>query len=735
MSDVMGSAERVSRIDAVTVYRQGARVTRSLLVERTEQGYPEQVIFDALPMCLEDGSLTVRVTPLGASPAELPVASALKVALAVPAANPELRPAESAALRAARLQLKKQTELYDQCQREVTALAALQMLDRGRTKQGPPPPSPVAQRLGLLAFRTARAEELARSTREAAAQLQLAKKQLARLEDEEARRTSARNLRPDELAKRVIVELTQHHAATPRVRVSIEYHVRGARWAPAYTLSLDAQGRAELGLRALLRQRTGEDWKGVALQLSTADATRQTALPELPQLLIGRAQRPARRGFRPLPDGLESLFEDYDRARAAAFPAAATEFPNSRQGLAVAAAGGAHAAAAHAPPPPARPPAAPPAPVAAPAPAPAPEAFRMLAAQRELAEPQPVRRRRTMSAEPPRLSSMAGESAPPASLGAAPFGAPGALPDAQAGADLLQPEPELSLSDAQLDYGSLRMPGPLTPQRGRLGRASRLELYAEYTHVDVVVARVQFEQVALSVKRARELESSAPPSGYVYPNDDVFPALYAAEQPVDVTSDDEFHTVEVCRCAMQAALEYVAVPREAPHVFRQVTGVNPLPGPLLEGPIDVYMDGQYAMSSRLRTTPPGGKIQLGLGVEQRIKVARNTTYTEETGGLLRGHLDLLHGITIDLQSHLNVDVRVQIRERIPVTRPKEEELRVTLQTVEPAWRAYEEQTPPIEGAYAWHITLPASGKTSLKVRYAVRVPSKSELVGGNRREG
>ena len=60
-------------------------------------------------------------------------------------------------------------------------------------------------------------------------------------------------------------------------------------------------------------QRSAEDWRDVALTLSTAEPTRFTSLPELPSFRIGRRQRPpARRGWREPPAGADALFADYD---------------------------------------------------------------------------------------------------------------------------------------------------------------------------------------------------------------------------------------------------------------------------------------------------------------------------------------------------------------------------------------------------------------------------------------
>lgn len=85
----------------------------------------------------------------------------------------------------------------------------------------------------------------------------------------------------------------QVSAATPaKMTLSLKYSVPDAGWRPVYDarLKLPADGKpAELKLvqRALVFQRSGEAWEGVALKLSTATVTGRTASPVLQPVAIG----------------------------------------------------------------------------------------------------------------------------------------------------------------------------------------------------------------------------------------------------------------------------------------------------------------------------------------------------------------------------------------------------------------------------------------------------------------
>ena len=93
-----------------------------------------------------------------------------------------------------------------------------------------------------------------------------------------------------------------------------QYYVNWARWTPSYVCLLDsATNREAIAVRALICQRTSEDWSGVRLELSTATPTGWCELPELPSLRLGRSQTYSpQKAWRNPPQGAELLFADYD---------------------------------------------------------------------------------------------------------------------------------------------------------------------------------------------------------------------------------------------------------------------------------------------------------------------------------------------------------------------------------------------------------------------------------------
>jgi hypothetical protein len=148
----------------------------------------------------------------------------------------------------------------------------------------------------------------------------------------------------------------------------------------------------------------------------------------------------------------------------------------------------------------------------------------------------------------------------------------------------------------------------------------------------------------------------------------------------------------------------------------------------------VYVDGDYLLTSRLHTVAPKGTIELGLGVEEGLKVARNIQFAERTSGLLGGNLGLSHEITVDVTNNLSKDANVEIRERVPIVREGEDKVSVQISDVDPPWERFDQDRRQIEGAYRWRLDVPSGSTRTLKANYEISLSAKHEIVGGNRRE-
>jgi hypothetical protein len=209
-----------------------------------------------------------------------------------------------------------------------------------------------------------------------------------------------------------------------------------------------------------------------------------------------------------------------------------------------------------------------------------------------------------------------------------------------------------------------------------------------------------------------------------------------ADGVVDVVADGAWHSVPLGDRQCDAKVRYITVPREELLVYRVAVLQNPLSSPLLTGPAEVYVGGEYVLTATLPMVAARGELTLGLGVEQAIKVARNARFKEvREGEGVVAMVELVHDVDVDVVNHLGRAIEIEVRERVPVAAPNAE-VQVTEREVSPAWEVWDQQERGeiIKGGRRWRITVDAGATSALRARYVLRLFSNAEVQGGNRRE-
>jgi len=580
-------------------------------------------------------------------------------------------------------------------------------------------------------------------------------------------------------AARLVIEFDK---ARDSVDLEISYLVPAARWVPEYELRVEqSRDQAQLVMKALVAQRSGEDWSRIDLAFATADLNRSAELPELDSWRIGKAQPPKPSGWRELPDTIGELFNGYDRDLGV-LPApdipALPELPRSRRLGEQAEDKKTIQAKAddmlrrkferqmNA---------APPAPPASSRPAPAPQASRAeplgeLCDDAEMYEEDECTPEKEMAVEEacfdlPMEAPMApaSKSAPRRSAGmlraVAQAVASGGVKKMKRGAALggfaaddfsanaLEEDEyrttRLEASADALSFANLRMQGPgAERERGQLMAASMSERVAEQ------ISRASPETIGAlaSVSPSTLISRAAADAGALFqtalPDQAVpleqssghFAARYCMESPGNVPADGQLHALTLLRRDGKVRRIFQCVPRSDTNVYQLAEFANPLGLPLLAGAVRVFYGGDFVVKAPLRTTPPAKTIRVNLGVEQGISVARNTSFGETTSGLLGGDTDLRHKIEIDVHNKLSAPVRVEVFERIPVSRNDEVEVKLLSST--PKATAYDQADRGrlVQGGWKFSLDLEPGQKKRCTLEYQITIPSKQVLTGGNRRD-
>jgi hypothetical protein len=728
-----------TRVESVTLYHRGATVRRTATLD-FPGGLPSEVFLTGLPLSLVDHTVRVRFEAEGGIPVVL---SNVRVGLFAPPRGTPPVPPDQKELQIVRDSLSLLRDRISQLESETQRLVDVSVLARPEPEEGKmPPPAPMVARVALenlFEESVSKRLELTRQLRDEVKKQEEKERELVRAIQ---LASTAQHVKPDELRKSLHASLTSGGAIIKKGKLILEYFVLGARWAPSYQCRMTRDClQADLTLRALVCQRTGEDWRGVMLQLSTASPMSWTEVPELGAIKIGKAQPPppSKKGFRPPPKGAASLFSDYDRglsharAEVPVIPSWQAA-PLTMQGL---------------PPPKApRPPA---------------EMFDeersasmddMAAEESEAPPPQMEVMAMRRAAAPPMM--MPPPAPAPAMSMAAMAGPPGGpmAPMKKAAAPAARGGRAREMEKGDFDggameglapaldvvlYGSLRLSGADQSTRGSLTPVDRRQAFVEsLARLNLVATFDVLTLVERAESQGQEVYSLPPPSG----SSDVRTAagwydyVYGTDAAVDVPSDGTFHSVPVNTRTASSDVLYVTVPREDPQVYRQAQVRNPLSSPLLPGPVEVSVGGEYVLTTTLPSVAPGGDFKLSLGVEQGIKVARNTKYLEQrSGDKVVATNELIHDLDVEVVNNLERAAKCEVRERVPQPAP-DAEVVVEEGGVKPPWETYkqEERGSVIEGGRRWVFTVKPGETQKLAAQYRVKLYANNELVGGNRRE-
>jgi len=689
-------------ITRVTVHRDGALVERRgvLLVQEGRIGVSQ------LPLLLNERSLRVEVQ--GAS------LTRVEMGLDVAGIDRTEEIAAITALKEAERSLARLTLRRDLLARQREALEHLVPAEPEDENERVPDPGVVTAWVDLQAALQSWATDLDDQLHPLHREIREAEEERRRRARELERTSSEGIWRRWAPTRQLVLHVQGEGEAT----VAISYRVDGATWTPAYALHTDGGFRGgRLVVRALVAQATGEDWKGVTLALSTAPCRRTITVPKLRALRLGSAQPPQPSAWRELPPDLESLFPDglTPDARIGGERAEAKE---QRWGAA-------------APPPP------------IPRAAPKAEARKSKKKDRAKAARAPTRGLAGLEVEeearvaPAFARQAAGGAATTATMDMP------ALESALADG-LFEPaahaEPEaegrLTVRSRALDYPRLRLAGWDAPPgvRGRLQQGSLADQAREAGVPEPGVAQLVRRQEA---QRARALHVAQQP----LPPHHVLPGplegadfRWDAQDTVDIVSDGHFHSVGVFTRPLELAIGYRVVPQLDTRAFRNVTARLAEAVPLLPGPVDVFVGGALEITTPWKGSAPGASLELGLGPEDRIRVARNVRHREESGGLFRGARRLHTEIDVQFASSLSRAAELEVLGRTPVAGMDgvEVELVDSKPTAEP-WKG-DPDGPILKGGLRQVVTLSPGGEATATLHYAITLSARDEITGGDRRE-
>jgi hypothetical protein len=296
---------------------------------------------------------------------------------------------------------------------------------------------------------------------------------------------------------------------------------------------------------------------------------------------------------------------------------------------------------------------------------------------------------------------------------------------------------------------TLRMAGPDEADRGLLVPVRGLEHLAwllsshDVVHADgdgsrdTVLHELARAVRALDAAAARLAERPLPPGTR---RTSGTPRVFTASARASVPGDGADHRVEVHAEEAAATMLHVAVPREALDVHRACR-LSPA-GPLPAGPVQVYEDGVFVVASHIADTGGGAAVRLALGVDADVRLQARTPHVDQgERGLMSSTSVVEHRVVVEARSSRRETVSLSLYDRVPVVDGATKDVSVSEPWVKvngaPSSAASRQRGPhdePLAGGLRIDITLQPDVPATIEHGYAITLPAKLELVGGNRRE-
>lgn len=333
-------------------------------------------------------------------------------------------------------------------------------------------------------------------------------------------------------------------------------------------------------------------------------------------------------------------------------------------------------------------------------------------------EASPLRQRKGARPPRPMREPDTAGAMPPGAMPPAPVAmSRAAAPTPKRAAAPPPPEEPTGVRPRVLDYPSLRLAGVGEPSRGRLVRVG---LDDELRGLDAAALSAWRELRGL---RERVERAAGPWGG---------DGRFTAPQRVHLPSDARPHRISLGTLAVQLDVRYRSVPRSDPRVYRSVRATLAERKVLLPGPVDVHVDGALVLSTSWSGSAAGQPLDLDLGVEEGLRLARNVRYREENTGLFSGGRRVHTEVELSLASSLDRAVRVELYDRIPVAAG--DEVEVSLVSGQPVARPFAgEPGRPLKGGLVQQVELAPGGEARATLHWSMSLASRLEVEGGERR--
>ncbi|MBI5515413.1 MAG: mucoidy inhibitor MuiA family protein [Deltaproteobacteria bacterium] len=191
---------------------------------------------------------------------------------------------------------------------------------------------------------------------------------------------------------------------------------------------------------------------------------------------------------------------------------------------------------------------------------------------------------------------------------------------------------------------------------------------------------------------------------------------FEAPLPATIPSDGQPVRVEVARCALPCAVDCVVYPEKGAVPHLRATATLKGKTPLLAGPVRVVRGTELVGLGQTGFVAPGEPFELGFGVEDGLRVRRQT---ESRGETEWGNQRQTRTVKVYVSNLGGASRALKVVERVPVSELKD----LTVTALELSGGRLDEA----DGAVRWSLELAPRGTQTLTLVYRLEAPSRVVL--------
>ncbi len=263
-------------------------------------------------------------------------------------------------------------------------------------------------------------------------------------------------------------------------------------------------------------------------------------------------------------------------------------------------------------------------------------------------------------------------------------------------------------------YVTKFVPLPPAPAPGRPRMAKMAVARADEDSFAAAMADEESEERIVPKVAAEAVVATVESSGTA--------VTYRVPGAVTIPADGAPHKVTVAVFTLKPTLDYVAAPKLTEAVYRRAEAENASPYTLLAGKANLFAGEEFIGVTALDLIAPGGKFELYLGVDDRIKIKRELARREVDKKFIGDKRRLRYGYEIRLDNRLPDLVKLTLHDQLPVSR--DELIKVRLESAEP--KPTEETQL---GLLRWELTLAPREERAVRFEFSAEHPRDIQVIG------